>query len=283
MIEHPDLLKRIIAFALEEDLGPGDLTTHATIHPGVRGEAFLISREELVLAGLPVFEQVFLEINPATGFEQYFSEGDLVPAGVKVCVLRGPLSAILMGERTALNFLQRMSGIATLTRKYVEKTGTTGARILDTRKTAPGIRFLDKYAVRIGGGYNHRFGLFDGILIKDNHIAGVGSITKAVELVRLTAPHTVRIEVEVEDLTGVKEAIGAGVDVILLDNMPVEEIAQAVKLVKGRAMLEASGGVNLGTVEAIARTGVDFISVGALTHSAKAADFSLKISAKIST
>lgn len=283
MIEHSALVKRIITFALEEDLGPGDLTTHATIHPGVMGEAFLISREKLVLAGLPVFKQVFLEVDPATGFEQYFSEGDSVPAGAKVCVLKGPLSAILTGERTALNFLQRMSGIATLTRKYVEKISATGARILDTRKTAPGIRFLDKYAVRIGGGYNHRFGLFDGILIKDNHIAGVGSITKAVELVRRTAPHTVRIEVEVEDLAGVKEAVGAGADVILLDNMAVEEMAQAVKLVKGRAMLEASGGVNLGTVEAIARTGVDFISVGALTHSAKAADFSLKISAKISS
>jgi nicotinate-nucleotide pyrophosphorylase (carboxylating) len=170
-----------------------------------------------------------------------------------------------------------MSGIATLTRKYVERAGSSKVKILDTRKTAPGLRVLDKYAVRTGGGYNHRFGLFDGVLIKDNHIAAAGSITRAVELAKKNTPHTVRIEVEVEGLAGVEEAVETGADTILLDNMRPEEVKKAVEIVKGRAVLEASGGVNLDTIEVMSKTGVDFVSIGALTHSARAADFSLEI------
>ena len=277
MIEKDPYVKRIVQSAVEEDLGFGDLTTDAIVGPEARGKATLIGREELVLAGLPVFKMVFLLMSTEIVFEEFYAEGDLVPAGERVCVLKGPLSFILKGERTALNFLQRMSGIATLTRKYVEKAGSSKVRILDTRKTVPGLRVLDKYAVRTGGGFNHRFGLFDGILVKDNHIAAAGSITRAVELARKNSPHTVRVEVEVEDLKGVKEAVETGVDTILLDNMDPGVMGKAVEIVKGRAALEASGGINLDTIEETAKTGVDFVSVGALTHSAKAADFSLEI------
>jgi nicotinate-nucleotide pyrophosphorylase (carboxylating) len=277
MIEQYPMLERIIRFALEEDLGSGDLTTDAIVDPNINGKACLLAREELVLAGLPVFKQVFLEIGSGIEFEEYFEEGDLVPAGEKVCLLTGPLALTLKGERTALNFLQRMSGIATLTRQYVKKAGSSKVRVLDTRKTAPGLRWLDKYAVRTGGGSNHRFGLFDEILIKDNHIAAAGSISRAVELVRKNAPSTLKVEVEVEDLAGAEEALKAGADTILLDNMDLKQTSEVVQFVNGRAMLEASGGITLDTIEGVAKTGVDFISVGALTHSAKAADFSLEI------
>lgn len=277
MIENDTAVKRIIQLAIEEDLGFGDLTTDAIVGPNAGGKATLIAREGLVLAGLPVFEMVFHAMSPDIEVEEYYSDGDFVQAGKNVCVLEGPLSSILKGERTALNFLQRMSGIATLTRKYVERAGSSKVKILDTRKTAPGLRVLDKYAVRTGGGYNHRFGLFDGVLIKDNHIAAAGSITRAVELAKKNTPHTVRIEVEVEGLAGVEEAVETGADTILLDNMRPEEVKKAVEIVKGRAVLEASGGVNLDTIEVMSKTGVDFVSIGALTHSARAADFSLEI------
>ncbi len=280
MIEQYPMLERIIRFALEEDLGSGDLTTDAIIDPRVSGKASLLAREELVLAGLPVFKQVFMEIGSDIEFEEYFEESDLVPAGETVCLLEGPLALILKGERTALNFLQRMSGIATLTRQYVEKAGSSKVRVLDTRKTVPGLRWLDKYAVRTGGGSNHRFGLFDEILIKDNHIAVAGSITRAIELARKNAPGALRVEVEVEDPGGADEALKAGADTILLDNMDLKQMSEVVQLVNGRAMLEASGGITLDTIEEVAKTGVDFISVGALTHSAKAADFSLEIAAE---
>ena len=268
---------RMIKLALEEDLGAGDVTTDAMIDPDLKGEAYLIAREGLVLAGMAVFKSVFLEVGPGTEFEEYYADGDLVPPETRVCVLRGPLASILKGERTALNFLQRMSGIATLTHQYVEKVKPATVRILDTRKTAPSLRWFDKYAVRMGGGGNHRFGLSDGILIKDNHIAAAGSISRALSFARRNAPHTLKIEVEVEDLAGVEEACRGGADVILLDNMGPEELRKAVELVDGSAMTEASGGITLDTVEDIAKTGVDMISVGALTHSAKAADFSLEI------
>ncbi len=277
MIEQNPLLKRIIRFALEEDLGAGDVTTDALIGPEKKGRATLIAREELVLAGLPVFKQVFNEIAPGIEFEEYFKEGDLVPAEANVCVLTGSLSLILKGERTALNFLQRMSGIATLTRQYVKKAGSSKVQILDTRKTVPGHRLLDKYAVKTGGGSNHRFCLSDGVLIKDNHIAAAGSISKAVELAGKNAPHTVKVEVEVEDLSGLEEALKAGADIIMLDNMDNKQMREAVRIVNGKAKLEASGGINLDTVKAAADTGVDFISIGALTHSPKASDYSLKI------
>jgi len=276
MIGQTPYLKRIINLALEEDLGGGDLTTDAVIGPEINGKATLLARDELVLAGMSVFQQVFKEIDPGIQFEDFFKDGDLIPAGAKVCLLTGSLAYILKGERTALNFLQRMSGIATLTRQYVEKAGTS-VQVLDTRKTAPGHRWLDKYAVRTGGGANHRFGLSDGVLIKDNHIAAAGSITRAVELAAKNAPHTVKIEVEVENLAGTEEALKAGADIIMLDNMDPERMREAVRMVKGKAKIEASGGIDLDTITGVAGTGVDYISVGALTHSPKAADFSLEI------
>ena len=277
MIENNPLLQNIIRLALEEDLGSGDLTTDAIIDSKKMGKAFLVAQEELVLAGLPIFKKVFLEMSREIRFDEYFDEGDLVPAREKVCLIKGQLLSILKAERTALNFLQRMSGIATLTRKYVKKVESFGVRILDTRKTAPGLRWIDKYAVRIGGGFNHRFGLFDGILIKDNHIVAAGSITGAIDLVRKGNPNNLKIEVEVEDLPGAEEALQAGADIILLDNMTIPQVKKVVQVINGRVMLEASGGITLDTVEDVAKTGVDSISIGALTHSARAANFSLEI------
>ena len=200
-----------------------------------------------------------------------------VPAGEKVCTLKGPVDVILLGERTALNFLQRMSGIATATQAYVKKVNNKDVRVVDTRKTVPGLRMLDKYAVKTGGGHNHRFGLFDGILIKDNHLVAAGSITRAIVLAREKSPHTVKVEVEVEDLAGAEEAVKAGADIILLDNMSPDAMAEAVRLIDSRALVEASGGITLENIHEIAQTGVDIISVGALTHSPRAADFSLAL------
>jgi len=274
------MAERIIRLALEEDLGHGDVTTDAIVDPALRGEAALIAREELVLAGLPVFKRVLSELCPETAFEAYYGDGDLVRQNTRVCLVKGQLAPILRGERTALNFLQRMSGIATLTRRYVERVHPLRVRILDTRKTAPGLRWFDKYAVRMGGGFNHRFGLSDGVLIKDNHIAAAGSISRAVYLAKKHVPHTLKVEVEVEDLAGVEEACRAGADAILLDNMNPAELAKAVEVIKGAAMIEASGGITLDTIKDVAATGVDMISVGALTHSPKAADFSLEITSQ---
>lgn len=271
-------IQPMVRLALIEDMGPGDATTRAVVDPRTQGEAILIAREKMILAGMAVFKQTFLEVDPELAFAAHQKDGDTVPGGSTVCRITGSLAAILSAERTALNFLQRMSGIATLTHKYVKAIEGTPARILDTRKTAPGLRWCDKYAVRTGGGHNHRFGLFDGILIKDNHIAAAGSITEAVMKAREGSAHTLRVEVEVEDLAGVEEARGAGAHVILLDNMTSSEMKEAVALINGAALVEASGGVTLETVREIASTGVDFISVGALTHSPAAADFSLEIS-----
>jgi nicotinate-nucleotide pyrophosphorylase (carboxylating) len=271
-------IHRMVRLALEEDLGPGDATTRAIVDPHTPGEAILIAREKLILAGMAVFKQTFLEVDPTLAFSERYKDGNVVPEGSTVCRIRGNLTAILTGERTALNFLQRMSGIATLTHRYVEKIKGSRAKILDTRKTAPGLRWCDKDAVRTGGGQNHRFGLFDGILIKDNHIAAAGSISKAVSLAREGSAHTLRVEVEVEELAGVKEACKAGADIILLDNMTPSEMKEAVSFINGSALVEASGGITLDTVYEIASTGVDFISVGALTHSPEAANFSLEIS-----
>jgi len=281
MIDPSPMADRIIRLALEEDLGAGDVTTTAIVDPDLRGEAYLIAREKLVLAGMPVFKRVIHELGAETVFEDYYKDGDLIPPDARVCLLKGRLAPILRGERTALNFLQRMSGIATLTHQYVERVKPARARILDTRKTVPGLRWFDKYAVRMGGGSNHRFGLSDGILIKDNHIAAAGSISRAVRLAREYAPHTLKIEVEAEDLAGVEEACREGADAILLDNMDPAQLAKAVELIDGAAIIEASGGITLDTVKGVADTGVNMISVGALTHSAKAADFSLEINPKL--
>jgi nicotinate-nucleotide pyrophosphorylase (carboxylating) len=277
MIENQIWLDRFIRRALDEDLGTRDLTTDAIIDPDTKGRAVLLAREDLVLAGLHVFGRVFYLLCPEIAFEHYFKDGQVVPEGGTISQLSGPVWAILEAERTALNILQRMSGIATLTRRYVEKAGSGKVKVVDTRKIPPGLRPLDKYAVRMGGGHNHRMGLFDGILIKDNHIMAAGSITKAVLLAKEKAPHTVKVEVEVEDLEGVKEAVGAGADIILLDNMSPDMMREAVRLVGGRALLEASGNINLSNIEEVAKTGVDIISAGALTHSPGAVDLSLEL------
>jgi nicotinate-nucleotide pyrophosphorylase (carboxylating) len=277
MFDDQMMIDRILRRALEEDLGPGDLTTNATIDPGLTGRASLIAKETLVLAGLPVFIKLFRILSDEITSEDYFEDGQLVRKGEKICQISGPANTILKGERTALNFLQRMSGIATLTKTYVDKVGSDRVKLVDTRKTAPGLRVFDKYAVRMGGGFNHRIGLYDGILIKDNHISAAGSISNAVDLAKRYVPHTIKVEVEVEGLEALEEAIQAGADVILLDNMSPQMLKEAVRLSKGRVPLEASGGINLKNIEQIAKTGVDIISVGALTHSAKAVDMSLEM------
>jgi nicotinate-nucleotide pyrophosphorylase (carboxylating) len=271
------LIDRIIENALDEDIGPGDITTSAIVDIGVRGEGRLLAKEELILAGTEVFSRVFSIVDSGIMVEWQFHDGDVVLDGARIAQLKGPLRGILIGERTALNFLQHLSGIATLTRRYVEKTYPATVRVVDTRKTTPGLRVLEKYAVRVGGGSNHRFGLFDGILIKDNHIAAAGSISRAVEKLKSHVPHTVRIEVEVIDIKGLEEAINAGADAVLLDNMSLDELSRAVSVAGGRVILEASGGVNLESIGEFAKTGVDIISVGAITHSAKSVDISLEV------
>ena len=273
---NPKLVDRILENALDEDIGPGDLTTSAIVDPEIRGEARLLAKEEVVLAGMEIFSRVFSLLDPGIEVKSKFHDGDVVRDGTSIAQLKGSMRGILSGERTALNFLQHLSGIATLTRAYVEKTNPE-VRVIDTRKTTPGLRLLEKYAVRIGGGSNHRFGLFDGILIKDNHIATAGSIARAVERVKAHVPHTVRIEVEVTDTKGLEEAVSAGADAVLLDNMSLEEVKRAVSIAGGRVLLEASGGVTLESIGEIAKTGVDLISVGAITHSARSVDISLEV------
>lgn len=276
-IENNPLVKEIISLALKEDLGPGDITTDAVIKEKKRAKAKLIAKEEFILAGLPVFKAVFRQLSKDVVFEDLFKEGDLVRYGQVICYVDGPVSVILKAERTALNFLQRMSGIATAVRNFVKKVSHTKVKILDTRKTAPGMRLLDKYAVRIGGGSNHRLGLFDGILIKDNHISAIGSIKEAIQRAKSYAPHTLKIEVEVENLSQLREAVDSGADIVLLDNMGIEEIKKAVEIAKGKVLIEVSGGIKLSNVEKIAATGVDFISVGEITHSVKGVDISLEL------
>lgn len=277
MIEYTPAVDRIIERALAEDIGDGDLTTEAVVDASAQGRATLLAKEDLVLAGLWVFRRVFQLLRPDTAFETLFEDGQKVAAGDRLGLIKGSARAILMGERTALNILQRMCGVATLTRRFIERAGPARVRIVDTRKTAPGLRVLDKYAVRMGGGFNHRMGLYDGILIKDNHIVAAGSVARAVLLARERAPHTLKVEVEVEDLAGLKEAIEAGADVVLLDNMSCEMMAQAAKIAAGRVVTEASGNVNLDNIREVAGTGVDVISIGALTHSARAVDLSLEL------
>jgi len=277
MINDLSYLDSVIKRALAEDIGPGDLTTDSIIEPHLTGTAELLAREGLILAGIPVFSRAFSLLDPGVQFEYAYQDGAVVPSGAVICRISGRLAPILKAERTALNFVQRMSGIATLTNEYVRRAGEGKVKILDTRKTVPGLRALDKYAVRMGGGSNHRIGLFDGILIKDNHIAAAGSITKAVALAKKRSPHTVRVEVEVETLAGVQEALESGADIILLDNMTVDVMKQAVNAINHRALVEVSGGVKLEKIPELAEIGVDFISVGALTHSVKAVDLSLEI------
>jgi nicotinate-nucleotide pyrophosphorylase (carboxylating) len=267
----------IIDTALNEDVGSGDITTSAIVDPSLNGKAQLLAKEEMLLSGIEVFSRVFFRLNPEIVVECTYHDGDIIPKGTTIGTVTGSMREILSGERTALNFLQHLSGIATLTRQYVEKTDPSTVRVIDTRKTTPGLRILEKYAVRMGGGFNHRFGLFDGILIKDNHIAAAGSISEAVKKIKATVPHTLKIEVEVEDIHGLEEAIGVGADAILLDNMSVKEMKEAVLIAGGKVLLEASGGITLETIEAISKTGINLISVGAITHSAPSVDISLEV------
>lgn len=262
--------------ALSEDLGDGDATTNSIVSPDARLEGLIKAKQQGVVAGLKVAAAVFNALDQKIEFQPSVQDGAFVDNGVVVAAISGPARSILTAERTALNFLGRMSGIATLTRQFVERVAGTAAKILDTRKTAPGLRAIDKLAVRCGGGENHRFGLYDMILIKDNHIDHAGSLRRAVELARV-ARGELEIEVEARTLEHVKDAIDLGVKRILLDNMSLEMMTEAVRLNRGRARLEASGNVSLATVRQIAETGVDFISVGELTHSARVFDFSLRV------
>ncbi|MCK4623025.1 MAG: carboxylating nicotinate-nucleotide diphosphorylase [Desulfuromonadales bacterium] len=268
-------IERIVKIALQEDIGLGDITTEVTVAPETVARAQLVAKEDFTLAGIDIAATVFHTLDPGVNFEKLLEDGHKVRRGAVIAWIKGRASVLLQGERVALNLLQRMSGIATLTSRYVELVAGTAAVIVDTRKTVPGLRALDKYSVRMGGGRNHRIGLFDGVLIKENHIAAAGGITAAVERARRRLPHTLKIEVETQNLDEATEALAAGADIIMLDNMTLAEMRQGVELIDQRALIEASGGVNLDTVRDIAETGVDIISVGALTHSVKAADISM--------
>jgi nicotinate-nucleotide pyrophosphorylase (carboxylating) len=271
---------RLIDLALEEDLGRGDVTTDAVVDGALAAVGQVVAREPVVVAGLEIAAEVFRRVDPALAIERLARDGELCPAGATLLRVQGAARGILRAERTALNFLQRLSGIATSTRAFVTAAAGTGARIADTRKTYPGARVLEKLAVRSGGGSNHRFDLGSGVLIKDNHLAASGSLTEAVRRARAAAPHSLRIEVEVDDLTQLEEAISAGADIVLLDNFSAAEVTEAVRRAAGatpRPQLEVSGGVTLQRVRELAETGVDIISVGALTHSARAVDLSLDL------
>jgi nicotinate-nucleotide pyrophosphorylase (carboxylating) len=265
-------VRHLIQVAIEEDIGRGDVTTEATIAEHAISHARLITKQEIVLAGMDVFAEVYAMVDDTVHIKPAHKEGDLLSAGTVIAVLEGRAQSLLAGERVALNFLQRLSGIATVTRQYVEAVRGYGVDIIDTRKTTPGWRLLEKYAVRVGGGKNHRHDLGDGVLIKDNHIVAAGGIKPAVDMARRHSHHLLKIEVEVETLEQVEEALQAGAEVIMLDNMSPAMLAEGVKIIDKRAIVEASGGVSLETVTAVARTGVDLISVGKLTHSAPAAD-----------
>jgi nicotinate-nucleotide pyrophosphorylase (carboxylating) len=272
-------LEWAVAAALEEDVGTGDVTTLATVPADRAGRAAVVAREPMIVAGLAVAETVWRRVSPLLTIDTTGADGALASAGDVLMRVSGPVAAMLTGERVALNFMQRLSGVATLTRQYVEAVAGTGAVILDTRKTTPGLRGLEKYAVRCGGGRNHRMGLYDAILIKDNHLAALRNelpnpVAAAVARVRRQYPE-MKIEVEADTIAQVDQALQSGVEMVLLDNMSLEDLRRAVALARGRAKTEASGGVSLRTARGIAETGVDYISVGALTHSARAMDIAL--------
>ena len=271
----------MIDLALDEDLGAGDVTTEAVIPDELQGRGVVMSKAAGVLAGVEVARAVFRKVDAGLDFKVLLEDGSALQPESYIAEIDGPVSSILKAERTAINYLQRLSGIATDTSRYVQAVDGHDTRILDTRKTTPGLRVLEKYAVSAGGGHNHRRGLGDGVLIKDNHIeamrqSGV-SLGEVVARAREAAPHYMKVEVEVEDVSEAREALDAGAEILLLDNMGLEQMAEVVKLAGGRAATEASGGITLDTVQAVAATGVDSISVGALTHSAKALDLSLDL------
>ncbi len=274
MIPAP-LLDEWLRAALREDVGTGDVTSEMLIPPGLRGKAVLQAKESLVVAGLDVALRAFTLLSGEIRCPARVEDGRKVAPGTVLAHLEGPVRPLLGAERVALNILQHLSGVATLTRKFVEAVEGTGAKILDTRKTLPGMRSLEKYAVRVGGGVNHRSSLSEGILVKENHLAACGGVSEAVKAIRRNAPHTLRVEVEASTMEEVEEAVAAGVEVILLDNMSIATIREAVKRVHGAARLEVSGGVRLENVREMAETGVDAISVGRLTHSAPGVDISM--------
>jgi len=267
----------LIDLALEEDAGLGDVTSRAIFPAAHRSRGVIDARQELVVCGLEVAARVFARVDPALQTRLLARDGDRVKPGALVLRVEGPTAAMLTAERTALNFLQRLSGIATQARRYADAVAGTGVRIVDTRKTTPGWRALEKYAVRTGGCFNHRSSLGEHVLIKDNHIAAAGSLTRAVALCRAAAPHGAKIEVEAKTLAEVREALRARAEIILLDNMTPDQVRAAVKVIAGRAVVEISGGVKFDTLRAYAQPGVDVISIGALTHSAVAADLSLDV------
>ena len=274
-------IEKIVDIALEEDLGQGDITTEALIPSDESGRGYLVAKSEGILAGLSIARMVFQKIDSTLNVKEFFTDGERICPGDRLAAVEGRAAGILRAERTALNFVQRLSGIATATARYVAAVSKTRAIIKDTRKTTPGLRLLEKYAVEVGGGRKHRMDLGSGILIKDNHLSVVGihglGIREAVHMARERYPEGVQIEIEVESVIQAKEAVDAGADVILMDNMGLEEMKEVVENTRGRAMTEASGGINLSNVSDVAETGVDFISVGAITHSAGALDISLEI------
>ncbi len=267
---------QLILMALEEDVTNEDVSTNAIIPDDVCGSVQLICKEDGIIAGLDVFKRVFTLLDDATEIELYFKDGDRVEKGQLLGIVHGYVRVLLTGERTALNYLQRMSGIATYTHEIVSLLEGSKTRLLDTRKTTPNMRIFEKCAVKAGGGMNHRYNLSDGVMLKDNHIAAAGSIKKAVEMAREYAPFVLKIEVETENLDMVQEALDAGADIIMLDNMSVEDMKSAIELIDGKALTECSGNVTKENVEKYVSLGVDFISCGALTHSAKILDLSLK-------
>ncbi len=268
----------LIELALQEDLSRGDITSEATVPVDRTATAVMLAKQDGVISGIETARAVFARIDPEVQFTPLVSDGERVINGTQLARISGNARSILAAERTALNLIQRLSGVATITARYAERVAGTGATVIDTRKTAPGMRYLEKAAVRHGGGSNHRFDLGDAVLIKDNHLAAIGGehpIRDAVLAAKKRAPHTSKVEVEVVDLAGVQEALDAGADIIMLDNMGLDEMRRAVALVDGRALLEASGGITLETIREVAATGVDLVSAGALTHSAPSLDISL--------
>lgn len=270
-------LRKIVEEALKEDIGFGDITTESIIPEDMISRAVIIAKEEGILAGLLVAEEVFKLLDSKIEFKEFKKDGDEIKKGDVILEIKGKTKIILMGERTALNFLQRLSGIATYTKKCVDIVKPYGVKILDTRKTTPTLRILEKYAVKVGGGENHRFGLYDMVLIKDNHIRAVGGIKEAIEKVRERVSHVYKIEVEVTNLEELKEALESKADIVLLDNMEYDTLKEAVSIAKGKVMIEVSGKISLEDLEKIARLGVDFISMGKLTHSYKSLDLSLEL------
>jgi nicotinate-nucleotide pyrophosphorylase (carboxylating) len=270
-------LNDLITRALQEDIGHQDITTANLVSPSLKAKGIFLVKTSGILAGLEVSRAVFGLLDPDIVFTALISDGEKLEPGDRIAIVEGAAATLLTGERTALNFMQRLSGIASKTYHMAEIIKPYKAQLVDTRKTTPGLRFLEKYAVKIGGGRNHRLGLFDGVIIKDNHIMAAGGIIPAVKKVRSLIPLTVKIEVEVENLEQLKEALEAGADIIMLDNMDTDTMRRAVLITNGKALLEASGGINENTIAAVAQTGVDFISSGALTHSAVSLDISFDI------